>query len=49
MAKSFFDDYEEDCIEIWDDIEELQKEMRRVKAQLKVLLDANGVKAKVEA
>ena len=41
---SFYDDYEDDSIEIWDNIEELQKEVRRLKAQLKVLMNANGVK-----
>ena len=40
----FHDDYEAESIALWADIEELQKEMRRVKAQLKVLLDANGMK-----
>lgn len=44
MAKSFFDDYEDDCIEIWDDIEELQKEVRRLKAEVKVLMGSNSVK-----
>lgn len=44
MARSLFDDYEEDFIELWDDIEELQKEVRRLKAQLKVLLDANDMR-----
>ena len=46
---NFHDDYESESLALWADIEEMQKEIRRVKAQLKVLLEANGAKAKVEA
>ena len=39
---SFYDDYEEDCIELWDDIEELQKEVRTLKRQVKLLMQMNS-------
>ena len=45
----FFDDYENDCIELWDAIEKLQETVKRLRRTVKILVEANGAKAKVEA
>jgi len=39
---SFYDDYEGDCIELWDDIEELQKKVRMLERQVKILMQMNS-------
>ena len=45
----FFDDYENDCIELWDAIEKLQETVKRLRRTVKVLVEANDIKTKVEA
>lgn len=40
---TFYDDYENDCIELWDAIEALQGEVARLNAIVKVLMLKNGV------
>ena len=47
--RSFFDDYENDCIELWDAIEALQEEVKRLKAVNRVLMLKNGIITKKEA
>ena len=43
------DDYETDCIEIWNAIEALQEEVKRLKAVNRVLMLKNGIITKKEA
>ena len=47
--RSFFDDYENDCIELWDAIEALQEEVKRLKDVNRVLMLKNGIITKKEA
>jgi len=47
--RSFYDDYENDCIELWDAIEKLQEEVKRLNNVVKVLMLKNGIIMKKEA
>ena len=46
---SFYDDYESDCIELWDAIEKLQEEVKRLNNVVRVLRLKNGIITKKEA
>lgn len=42
---TFYDDYENDCNELWDAIEKLQEEVKRLRAMLMLM---NGIITKKE-
>jgi len=41
--QKLMDDYEGDCIELWDAIEKLQEENKRLQAIVRQLILANGI------
>jgi len=42
--RSFYDDYENDSIEIWDAIEEINSRIDTLHEEINVLLKLNGLK-----